>query len=183
MKRLFGFLLLFSMLFTNFATAGSGDNFTLTTIDGKQIEFEGTPEGLKVKGAEGKVVFLEFWGTRCPPCKMSIPHYINLTKKYKDKLKMIAIEVQEMNPDVVKSFVKERGINYDVITYNVARNFVNYISRRSGWQGAIPFLIILDGKGNVVTMQAGLLQESALANLIDELTKRASTSTDKNSTK
>ncbi|WP_456431692.1 TlpA family protein disulfide reductase [Nitratifractor sp.] len=150
--------------------AGSGYH-TLTTIDGKTIHYKGTRNGLEIKEYKGKIVFLEFWGTHCPPCRMSIPHYIALNKKYKDKLAMLAVEVQDTPKALLKQFVQSRGINYDVVAYRDALPFVNYIARRAQWNGSIPFLIIFDQNGNVVTMQVGLLNEKALAGVIEELSK------------
>ena len=46
----------------------------LTFVKGEPVEF--TP---------GKVYVVEFWATWCPPCKDSIPHLTELSKKYEDQ--------------------------------------------------------------------------------------------------
>ena len=146
------------------------DKMTLQTIDGKTLHITGTTDGLKVDEYKGKVVFLEFWGTRCPPCKMSIPHYINLMKKFKGKLAMLAVEVQATPKDRLKRFVKAHKINYDVVAHEDAEMFVDYIAQRTQWNGSIPFLLIFDQQGRVVTIQVGMLRESSLAGIVKTLT-------------
>ncbi len=165
------FLMLFVIvgLFISYLSAADGDKITLKTIDGKTLHIEGTSDGLKVDEYKGKVLFLEFWGTRCPPCRMSIPHYIDLMKKYKDKLAMVAVEVQATPKDRLKKFVEAHKINYDVVAHSDAGGFVDYISQRAQWRGAIPFLLIFDRNGKVVTMQAGMLREAALEGIIKTL--------------
>ncbi len=149
------------------------DSIVLKTIQGKELHIKGTENGLEIKEYTGKVVFLEFWGTHCPPCLISVPNYIELKKTFGDKLAIVAIEVQDTPLDELKAFAKSKGINYDVIDYRSAQatGFVDYMARRAGWEGSIPFLMIFDKSGNVVTMQTGLLNEKALAGLVEELIK------------
>lgn len=173
MKKLLTLIAIIGLL-TAGLSAGDNDMTTLKTIEGKTIHIKGTPSGLEIPEYKGKVVFLEFWGTHCPPCRMSIPHYINLMKKYKDKFAMLAIEVQSTPKAQLKQFVESRKINYDVVAYADAIDFVDYIAQRAQWQGSIPFLLIFDKRGKVVTMQVGLLNEDALAGIIEKLSSDSS---------
>ncbi len=161
------------LIFAFFVVAASGEApkkyLELTTVNGKKIHVRGTQNGLEFKEFKGKIVFLEFFGTKCPPCLMSIPHYINLKNKYKDKLEILAIEVQATPASYLKEFVKEKGINYYVVPYYNASAFVDYIAKRAQWNGSIPFLIILNQKGEVVVMQIGLLGEKTLERVVDKL--------------
>ncbi|ADV45652.1 TlpA family protein disulfide reductase [Nitratifractor salsuginis] len=144
---------------------------TLTTVTGKRLHIKGTENGLDIREYRGKILFLEFWGTHCPPCLMSIPHYIDLSKKYKGKLAVLAIEVQDTPADLLKSFVTKHKINYDVVDYRTGMPLVNYISRRAQWRGSIPFLLIFNSKGEYVTSQVGLLPEETLEGVIKTLEK------------
>jgi len=143
----------------------------MTTTDGKALHMTGTPTGLIFDEYKGKVVFLEFFGHRCPPCLKSIPHYKKLQEKYKDDLAIIAVEVQGLDDNGLKTFTKENNINYVTISQEKAGRLVSYISQRAQWQGSIPFLVILDKKGDVQLMQAGMLPEKALESTIEQLRK------------
>ena len=94
-----------------------------------------------------------------------------LQAKYQKNLAIVAIEVQGLEDKALKSFVAKKGINYDAVAQEKAGSLVQYIARRAEWQGAIPFLLVLDKKGNVQLVQAGMLPESALENLITKLSK------------
>ncbi|KYJ85548.1 TlpA family protein disulfide reductase [Sulfurovum riftiae] len=149
--------------------AGSQPVMKITDIKGVTHQITGTEEGFKIKGLEGKIVFLEFFGHKCPPCLASIPHLIKLQKKYKDKLAIVSIEVQGMSETQLKQFVKEKGMNYIIVSNSKAGNFTNYISQRAQWTGSIPFMVALDKKGNVQFVQAGMLPEASLEELIRQL--------------
>jgi len=152
-----------------FSQASTQPVMKLTDINGITHKIVGTDEGLKIKGLEGKIVFLEFFGHRCPPCLASIPHMIDLQKKYKDKLAVIAIEVQGLSNAQLQQFAKKKGMNYIVVADEKAGNFTNYIGQRAQWRGSIPFLVALDKKGNVQFVQAGMLPEASLEELIRQL--------------
>lgn len=182
--------LLLTTLLAIFAISGlsaSGEEvLKVNTIDGKQMELTGTVKGLNIDKYKGKIVFLEFFGHNCPPCLASIPHYVSLQEKYKNKLAILAVEVQNMPKDALKKFVAEKKINYDVVSMQDGNTLASYIMQRAQWKGSIPFLVIIDQDGIVQTMQAGMLPEETLEKMIIELTKSKSkdnnATIDKNST-
>lgn len=174
MKNLFiKTLLLFSLLtFTQAATDNNSlVKMQMTDVTGKTYNVQGTEQGLNIEGLEGKVLFLEFFGHRCPPCLASIPHLIKLQNKYKDKLAIVSIEVQGYNHQQTAAFAKEKGMNYIVVSEEKASKLVNYIQQRASWRGSIPFLVALDTKGDVQFVQAGMLPEASLEELIGQLSK------------
>lgn len=150
------------------------DSIKFETVSGKSIEVIGTEKGFDIPAYKGKIVFTEFWGTHCPPCLRSIPHYIDLMKKYKDDIAVLAVEVQGKPKDALKEFVKEKGINYDIVSYKDGMQFVNYVAQRAKWNGSIPFLIISDKTGAVQIVQVGMLPEEALEQVIEKLLKAKS---------
>ena len=64
-------------------------NFKLSDVDGKTID---------MRQHFGKVVIVDFWDTWCGPCKMEIPHFIDLYKQYnKQGLEIVGeVEVGEL---------------------------------------------------------------------------------------
>jgi len=85
-------LALFVVLSFTATAQAENDTFNVSTISGKKLTFQGTPGGITTDPYKGKIVFIEFWGTWCGPCLLSIPHHVKLQAKYKDQLRIVAIE-------------------------------------------------------------------------------------------
>jgi thiol-disulfide isomerase/thioredoxin len=165
MKRLLSVLIALGLLYTaSFGQTAKKESITVKDINGKSYEITGTVNGLKISGIDkNKMVFLEFFGHRCPPCLATIPHFIKLQKKYKDKLVIMAFEVQGYDNTALKKFAENAGINYIVLSREHANNsyFVNYIAQRAQWQGGIPFLIVMDKSGEVRDIYEGFPHSDA----------------------
>lgn len=161
-------LFLASAIIATISFAADKLTFDVKTLDGnKTLKVTEAKNGLVFEDFKGKVVLLEFWGTHCPPCLMSIPHYTKLTKEYKDKVAMVAIEVQMTPKEQLKKFVEQKGINYYVGTQEDNMDFVRYVAQRAGWRGAIPYLIALDTNGNVIDIKRGFASEEYVKSVID----------------
>ena len=167
MKKLLVFTMILFSIFTSLQA--SVPKMSMTDVQGKTYQITGTDQGLTIKGLEGKIVLLEFFGHKCPPCLASIPHLINLQNKHKGELAVVAVEVQGYNNKQLSQFIKQKGINYIVATDENSGNLVTYISQRAQWQGSIPFTILIDKKGEVQFVQAGMLPEASLESLIKQL--------------
>ncbi len=163
-KILFTLAILSSLVFS-----ANVDKFELKDIYSKTTTVIGKKNGLEIPDAKGKVVLIEFWGTHCPPCMFSIPHYIELNKEYKDKLAMYAIEVQATPKEALIKFAKDKGINYNLYTQDDNMDFVRYIAQRASWRGSIPFLVILDTNGDVVDIKTGMVSKEYLQKVIEYL--------------
>ena len=82
-------------------------SWKLKDVDGKVF----SSEELK-----GKVVIIDFWATWCPPCRTEIPGYIQLQKKYAaEGLVIVGISVDTDGPEVVRKYMKDVGINYQIV--------------------------------------------------------------------
>jgi len=169
MKKLFTLLTILLMTAGLLHAAADNNTITLKTINDKTIHIVGTDKGFTIPEYKGKIMFVEFWGTHCPPCLMSIPHYIELTKKYKDQMAMLAVEVQSTPKEKLKAFAAAKGMNYDVVTYQDGYTFVEYITQRAGWTGSIPLLLILDQEGVVQIVQPGLIPPENLEKVIEDM--------------
>jgi thiol-disulfide isomerase/thioredoxin len=99
---------------------------------------------------KGKVVFINFWATWCPPCRAEIPVLIDLANRYKDRLQIVGVSLDDSGPEDVKKFVKDAGINYPVIMANRA------IMAEYGGVPALPTLFVVNAEGNIVQKHEGL---------------------------
>ncbi|HEX8915607.1 MAG TPA: TlpA disulfide reductase family protein [Humisphaera sp.] len=74
-------------------------------------------QGEPVKAIDkDKVYVVEFWATWCGPCRATIPHLNELSKKHKD-VTFVGVDVFEQDEAKVEPFVKEMGAK---MTYRVA---------------------------------------------------------------
>jgi len=145
--------------------------YSLTTTEGESITVSETKEGLDFKEFKGKAVLLALFGHRCPPCIREIPEFIELTKKHKGDLAIVAIESQEYPADEVKAFKKRHEMNYNVVAGINHNDFITYIATRAGYNSSIPLplLIAVDKDGKVQNVQVGQLSQDELESLVKEL--------------
>lgn len=79
---------------------------TLTDLDGNETV---------LSEQKGKRIVLDFWATWCPPCVKEIPHFIRLANETKRK-DLIIIGISSEDKNLLKDFVKEKGINYPIVS-------------------------------------------------------------------
>jgi thiol-disulfide isomerase/thioredoxin len=116
-------------------------DFKLTSLDGNPLALE---------PLRGKVVLLNFWATWCGPCRAEVSDLVVLQERYKDRLQIIGLNVDDEDADEIQKYVQETGINYPVaMTSNEVR--VQY-----GGIPALPTMFILDLEGHVVQKHVGL---------------------------
>ena len=149
--------------------AEKGSLFTLTTIKGKRLNIDELDGGLTIHELKDKVVFLIFFGHRCPPCLAEIPALIELTKEGHKDLEIMAIEVQGLNNSSLEKFAKHKGINYSLISADNNQDFISYVGGKAGWSGAIPFLLAMDSKGVVQMVHTGGLGKAQFDNIFKEI--------------
>ena len=98
----------------------------------------------------GKVVLVNFWATWCPPCREEIPELIELSKRYKDKLLIIGVSMDDAPAGEVRQFARQIGITYPVVMGSGA------IEAEYGGVPALPTSFVISPDGRVVQKHAGL---------------------------
>jgi thiol-disulfide isomerase/thioredoxin len=64
---------------------------------------------------KGKVVVIEHWGVRCPPCIALLPHLAKMDKSYRDDgLLIIGAESQNHSKDQIQPLVEKNKIEYTI---------------------------------------------------------------------
>ena len=63
-------------------------------------------EVVKLSSFQGKVIYLDFWASWCPPCKLSFPWLNQLDEKYRNKgLVVLGINLDK-NPHDAEKFIQ-----------------------------------------------------------------------------
>jgi thiol-disulfide isomerase/thioredoxin len=116
-------------------------DFKLAGLDGKPVT---------LADSKGKVILLNFWATWCGPCRAEIPDLIELQNKYKDRLQIVGLVVDDDDPDAIKKFVGKFHINYPVALAT------DDLRIEYGGIPALPTSFVLDAEGRVVQKHEGL---------------------------
>ena len=78
------------------------------------LECLGGGDAISVDSIRGPAL-INIWGTWCAPCREELPHFAHLLNKYRDKVDVIGIAVEEKNQATVKKFVKANGISWPIL--------------------------------------------------------------------
>ncbi len=81
-------------------------NFMLTDITGKDWQ---------LSDLRGKVVFINFWATWCPPCLQELPSMEALNKIMADKPFQMLTILYNDRPEFGQSLVNKSGYNFPVL--------------------------------------------------------------------
>ena len=117
----------------------------LQDVDGKTV---------RSSDFKGKVVILDFWATWCGPCRMELPGFVELQKKYeKQGLAVIGVSVDQISPGEVKKFAQQSGVNYPVMLAD-AKAIQDF-----GGIEAIPTTFVIDREGRIVKQHLGFTEK------------------------
>jgi thiol-disulfide isomerase/thioredoxin len=140
---------------------------------GKAHDFTWEAEGKIMSFLEltrDKVVFLNFWGTWCPPCRAEIPAIIELDKELPDNdfiVIGIALERDVNNAmQNVAKFAKAKGIEY----INILDSQQLLAAAYGGIRG-VPTTYIIDKKSNIGETLIGARTKDAFLNSIKKFLK------------
>jgi thiol-disulfide isomerase/thioredoxin len=92
---------------------------------------------------KGKVVFLNFWATWCPPCLAEMPSINKLYEQYKDH-ENVAFIMVDADHDFAKSNAYMNRKGYQLPIYQMASNVPEDL-----FSGSLPTTIVFDKKGRL----------------------------------
>jgi peroxiredoxin len=105
---------------------------------------------LRLSDFKGKVVFLNFWATWCPPCKEEMPSMERLYRRYKDKeFTILALSIDSGGAAPVGAFVKKLGLTFP-IGLDTKTTVANQYTVRG-----LPATFLIDRKGTIAAVAIG----------------------------
>ena len=122
-------------------------SFTMADMDGNQMS-------VTDEFAKHKLTVIDFWASWCGPCRQEMPSLVKTYNDYKDKgLGIVGVSLDE-DKEQWSSAVSAMGMTWTQLSD--LQGWHNAAAQMYGIQ-AIPFTIIVDDKGKVLT--AGLRGE------------------------
>lgn len=116
----------------------------------KLIDREGNIKSLE--DFKGKVIFLNYWATWCPPCIAEMPSIDQLHEDMGDKVAFVMLSFDQ-NFETAKDFDKRKG--YDLPIFAPASNLPAMFQ-----SSALPTTYIIDAKGNLALTHKGMADYS-----------------------
>lgn len=129
-------------------------DFDLKVIDGNG-------KTMRLSSLRGKAVVVDFWATYCGPCKIEMPWFVELQKKYgPEGLQIVGVAEDDAGEKTISEFTHKMGINYPILlgTEKVADLY--------GGLDGLPTTFFLDRSGRVIDRQLGLISESVIVDNI-----------------
>ncbi len=117
--------------------------FRVPTLDGGTVRLE---------DYRGRILFLNFWATWCPPCREEMPSMERVYQRFARRpFAMLAIS-EDTSVETVRSFVENYGLSFEI-----ALDPAGELPERYGVTG-FPETFIIDPTGKVVRHVVGPLE-------------------------
>lgn len=145
MKKIIGIIFLMISL-VSFSNNAKAPNFNLKDQYGIVHSLE---------NYKGKVIFLNFWATWCPPCKKEMPDIEDIYKEYgENKKDVVILGVNSEKENEVKKFLKDKGYTFPTLIDENSEVMRKYFIQ------AFPTSFVIDKEGNVYGyVMGGLTKE------------------------
>ncbi|MGS4345292.1 TlpA family protein disulfide reductase [Myroides odoratus] len=121
---------------------------TVNTQTTDAVFLDANGNKVSLSSLQGKVVFVNFWATWCPPCIKEMPSIQALKEKMKNKDVVFLLVDIDGNHEKAKAFMDKRKLNLPV--YTPAATVSNTYLGTS-----IPTTVIFDKKGNMIQRIVG----------------------------
>jgi len=149
----------------------SSNEYTLTSIQNKQITIVQTDEGFRLKNKKNKIVIFDIFATWCPPCRKAVSHLSSIQKKYKKDVIIIGLTIEDNIDNLkLKEFKKTYKANYILVNSDQNRLLSDKITNNLKLGNRYPIPVIAIYKdGKYINHYIGSIEEE----FIDSDIKRA----------
>lgn len=122
-------------------------------------------EKVSLKDFKGQTTIICFWTTWCSYCTEEITMLNELSQVlYEKNISVVLVNVDdEIEKDKVTDYIEEHKLSHEVLidTNSSVKTKYNVDS--------IPYMYILDEKGNVISIKKGLINKEQLLDIIEKL--------------
>ncbi len=111
----------------------------------------------------GKVLVLDFWASWCPPCRASIPVLNGVHAQFGGDVQMYGVNVERFGPERVQQAHTNFGAEFPSL-----QDVSGELQAMFGVE-SYPTLVLIDGTGAIRHVEAGVPDQTALADRISGL--------------
>lgn len=130
-------------------------DFTGTTLEGDTV---------RLSDLRGKTVLINVFASWCGPCRLEMPHLVQLSNELdQDEVVFVGLNLQE-NPDSVTTFRDEFGIDFPLVL-NEDGQLTNGLYTPIG----LPTSWFIDREGVVGYVFSGAMTREVLENVLDDV--------------
>ena len=133
-------------------------DFTVWDQDGNQTSLK--------EILEGKPAVINFWTSKCPPCREEMPDFEEMYQEMKDQVQFIMVDgvgCMGETEESGRAYVEEQGFTFPVYYDKEMDAVINYGIK------AFPTTYILNSEGRLVTGGSGMISRETLQELLDEV--------------
>ena len=120
------------------------DQTQLEPFSYQVTDLKGQPETIEI--GHGKITFLSYWATWCPPCIAELPSIQKLYNDYRDKIDFVLLTDEDS--EVVQAFLEKK--QYDLPVFISKMQTPEKLYERS-----IPTNYIIDKSGKIIVKEQG----------------------------
>lgn len=117
---------------------------------------DATGRDVALASYQGKVLLIDFWATWCGPCKIEIPGFIDLQKRYASEgLQVVGVSVDD-KPEELTPYIADMKMNYPVLVGLGHDDLQNAFGPLVG----IPTTFLIARDGRICATHAGFADKS-----------------------
>ncbi|CAM3964729.1 thiol-disulfide oxidoreductase ResA [Lederbergia lenta] len=129
-------------------------DFVLTDMEGKKHQ---------LSEYKGQGVFLNFWGTWCPPCKREMPDMDSQYQVYKDQgIEILAVNIGDTEFQI-NNFVNSHDLSFPILRDKTKD--VKDMYRITN----MPVTVLVDPDGKITQVEVGELTEAKIKGMMESI--------------
>lgn len=129
-------------------------DFTLYSLEGKEVS---------LSDSKGKVTFINFWTTWCPPCKEEMPDmqefYEEDAKKFDAEILAVNLTTNESSSQVVKDFASKNNLTFPILMDTEGQQMETFATI------TIPTTYVIDKNGIIMKKVIGPMSKEMMIDL------------------
>lgn len=122
------------------------------------------------KNDSGKFRLVNFWATWCSPCVVEIGEFVTMNRMYRNRdFELVMVSTNEPGDEqpVLEVLKKEQASNRNLMFISKERDpLINAFD--PGWQGEVPYTVLLDPEGKVIYHEDGIIDILAIRRAIQK---------------